>query len=270
MIVFPNGKINIGLRVLEKRSDGYHNIESIMVPVAFCDILEVVPSFNNFSFDSSGITIDSSANKNLCIQAYELMKRNYPIQEAKIHLHKLIPPGSGLGGGSSDATFTLALLRRIFGLKFCNNELEDLAIMLGSDCPFFVANKPQFIEKTGIATHRFIKLPPFYTVIVLPGIAVSTAWAYGHVKPSGQRLPKLDKVTNNYNEWPKLLFNDFEEPVFSQYPVLADIKEKLYKSGAFYASMSGSGSSMFGLFEKKPENLDLLQGLELKVTTLLV
>ncbi len=270
MIVFPNGKINIGLRVIEKRSDGYHNIESIMVPVAFCDILEIVPSSDNFTFYSSGIEIDSTCNKNLSLQAYELMKRNYPIHEVKIHLHKLIPPGSGLGGGSSDASFTLILLRRLFGLKFCNNELEDLAMMLGSDCPFFVANKPQLIEGTGIATHRFIQFPPFRVVIVLPDIAVSTAWAYNKVKPSGQRLPEPKKIINNYNEWPKLIFNDFEEPVFSEYPVLADIKEKLYENGAFYAAMSGSGSSIFGLFEEKPDNLEFLKDFEYRVTRILV
>jgi 4-diphosphocytidyl-2-C-methyl-D-erythritol kinase len=269
MIVFPNAKINLGLRIIEKRQDGYHNLESYMVPVAFYDVLEIVPSENGFSFSSSGIKLDTSSRHNLCVQAYDLIKRNYPIKPVKIYLHKLIPAGSGLGGGSSNATFTLSLLRRIFDLKFCNNELEDLAIMLGSDCPFFVINKPQEINNIGITTRNFLPLPDFNIVIVTPGFNISTAEAYRHVKPSGKSIPNSKDLIGNYDKWPDLLFNDFEDYAFGLFPILADIKSKLYEMGAFYASMSGSGSAIYGLFKQGPANMDMLSGFNHRLTKII-
>lgn len=253
MIVFPNAKINLGLRVLNKRSDGYHNIQSYMIPVRLCEALEIVPSADGFSFSSSGIPVSGPDEDNLCVKAFRLMEKNYHINPVKIHLHKIIPIGSGLGGGSADGAFTLTLLRRLYDLKICNNELEMMASMLGSDCPFFIINKPQMIEDTGKPTQKFIHLPSYHIVIVIPDVSISTSWAYSIVKPLNEPLPAVESFINLEDKWSKLLINDFEEAVFKHYPVLAEIKETLYRSGAFYASMSGSGSAIFGLFRELPE-----------------
>lgn len=252
MIVFPNAKINLGLRILNKRSDGYHNIQSYMIPVSLCDALEIVPSPGEFSFSSSGLPINCSEEHNLCVKAYRLMEKSYNIGAVKMHLHKIIPSGSGLGGGSSDAANTLILLRRIFDLKLCNNELEMMAATLGSDCPFFIVNKPQLIEETGKPTQKFIHLPTYHIVIVIPDFSISTAWAYSVVKPLNEPLPPVEAILNHEDDWTNILPNDFEVPVFKNYPKLAEIKETLYKAGAFYASMSGSGSAIFGLFRELP------------------
>jgi len=253
MIVFPNAKINLGLRILNKRSDGYHNIQSYMIPVNLCDALEIVPSPDEFSFSSSGLPFSGPDEDNLCVKAFRLVEKNYHISPVRIHLHKIIPIGSGLGGGSSDAAFALTLLRRLFDLKLCNNELEMMASMLGSDCPFFIVNKPRLIEDTGKPTQKFLHLPTYHIVIVIPDVQVSTAWAYGIVKPNNEPLPAMEALINHEDNWPELLINDFEGPVFKHYPVLAEIKETLYRSGAFYASMSGSGSAVFGLFRELPD-----------------
>lgn len=253
MIVFPNAKINLGLRILNKRSDGYHNIQSYIIPVNLCDALEIVPSPDEFSFSSSGLPIEGPVEDNLCVKAFRMMEKNYHINPVRIHLHKIIPIGSGLGGGSSDAAFALVLLRRIFNLKLCNNELEMMASMLGSDCPFFIINKPQLIEETGKPTQKFIHLPSYHILIVIPEVPISTAWAYSIVKPLNEPLLAVEALINREHKWPELLINDFEGPVFKHYPKLAEIKETLYNSGAFFASMSGSGSAIFGLFRELPD-----------------
>lgn len=250
MIVFPNAKINLGLRIISKRHDGYHDLESYMVPIGLTDVLEIVPSENGFSFSSSGLSIDGDEDQNLCVKAFRLLQRTYDIPDVNIHLHKLIPMGSGLGGGSSDGAFTLSLLRKLFNLKFCNAELETLAAMLGSDCPFFIVNKAQLISGKGTPTHKFIRLPSYHVVVVIPPVSVSTSWAYSQIKPSGIPMPTADVLLDNVDKWPELLFNDFEEPIFNQYPILAEVKQKLYNEGAFYASMSGSGSAVYGLFKE--------------------
>lgn len=260
MIVFPNAKINLGLRILKKRTDGYHDIHSYMVPVNFCDALEIVPSHDGFSFSTSGINIEPGVRENLCVQAYELMKQTYDISEVKIHLHKLIPPGSGLGGGSSDAAFTLSLLRKLHNINVCNSEIEGLASLLGSDCPFFVTNKPQLVQFTGTPSHKFLRLKNYYVVIVIPPVHISTPWAYSIITPSGVELPDPDTILTDEDKWPELLVNDFEEPVFKYYPELREIKNKLYKSGAFFASMSGSGSAIYGLFRTTPQVENLFEG----------
>lgn len=250
MIVFPNAKINLGLRILRKRNDGYHDIQTYMVPVNFCDALEIVPSLDGFKFSTSGIPIDSKPDNNLCVQAYELMKQTYGVEPVKIHLHKVIPPGSGLGGGSSDAAFALTLLRKLFTLKFCDSELEGLAALLGSDCPFYILNKPQLIQHTGTPSHKFLRIKKYEVVIVIPPVHISTRWAYSVITPSGIEIPDAATIMADEDRWRELLINDFEEPVFQHYPQLKDIKDKLYKSGAFYASMSGSGSAVYGLFHE--------------------
>ncbi len=258
MIVFPNAKINLGLRILEKRPDGYHNIQSYMIPVTFSDALELVPS-DVFEFSSTGLDIHVTDNDNICVKAFRLMERTYGVKPVKMHLHKIIPPGSGLGGGSSDGAFTLIILRKLFNLKLCNNELEIMAAMLGSDCPFFIVNKPQLVEHTGKPTHKFLRLPQYHIVIVIPPFSISTARAYSMVKPSGTELPDASRLLKNEANWPELLVNDFEEPLFNQHPELPAIKNKLYQAGAFYASMSGSGSAIYGLFHKEPDVAGLFE-----------
>lgn len=257
MIVFPNAKINLGLRVLNKRPDGYHNIESYMVPVNLCDALEIVPSNDGFEYSSSGIAIDVAEDKNIVIAAFHKMQSEYDIKPVKIHLHKVIPPGTGLGGGSSDGAYTFSLLRRLYDLKICNNELEELSSLIGSDCPFFIINKPLKVEGKGMPTRQFLRIPQYYVVIIIPNLNISTAWAYSIVKPSNIKLPQPEEILNHEDQWKDLLFNDFEEVIFKNHPVLAQIKQALYKAGAFYASMSGSGCSIYGLFKQEPQ----IQGL---------
>ncbi len=253
MIVFPNAKINLGLRILNKRPDGYHNLESYMIPVNFCDALEIVPSDNEFSYSSSGIPVDTNIEKNLVVIAWGQMSKVYNLKPVRIHLHKMIPMGSGLGGGSADAAFTVSLLRRLYDLKICNNELEKLSEGIGSDCPFFIINKPQKIEGKGRPTRHFLRLPKYFIVIVIPDIKISTSQAYSIVKPSNEKLPEPDAILNHEDQWKHLLINDFEEVAFNLHPQLSTIKEDLYNAGAFYASMSGSGSSIYGLFNTKPQ-----------------
>lgn len=230
-----------------------------MVPIGLSDVLEIVPSNEGFSFSSSGLTIDGPEDQNLCVKAFRILQRAYDIPDVKIHLHKIVPMGSGLGGGSSDGAFTLSMLRKLFNLKFCNAELETLAAMLGSDCPFFIVNKPQLVTGKGIPTHKFLRLPNYHVVVVIPPVSVSTSWAYSQIKPSGMPMPETIEILAAEDKWPDLLFNDFEEPIFNQYPVLAEVKQKLYNKGAFYASMSGSGSAIYGLFR---EPIDCRQDFE--------
>ncbi len=260
MIVFPNAKINLGLRILNKRSDGYHNIQSYMIPVNLCDALEIVPSADDFSFHASGVPVDGPDEQNLCVRAYRLMQANYNTGNVKMHLHKIIPAGSGLGGGSSDAASVLTLLRRMFDIKICNNELEMMASTLGNDCPFFIVNKPQLIEDKGRPTQKFMHLPSYHIVIVIPDFSISTSWAYSKVQPTNQMLPDADALTGNEEHWTELLVNDFEKPLFGYYPQLLEIKVTLYNKGAFYASMSGSGSAIFGLFREMPDVNGLFPG----------
>ncbi|HLO91506.1 MAG TPA: 4-(cytidine 5'-diphospho)-2-C-methyl-D-erythritol kinase [Lentimicrobium sp.] len=253
MIAFPNAKINLGLRILRKRGDGYHDIQTYMVPVSMCDALEIVPSNEGFAYTGSGILVDGSEDSNLCVKAYRLYEKYYKVNTVKIHLHKIIPMGAGLGGGSSNGAFTLTLLRKLNNLKLCNAELEGMAALLGSDCPFFILNRPQLIEQTGVPTHKYLHIPQYHVVIVVPDIHINTAWAYSIIKPSGVNIPDQEMLLNKEDNWPELLYNDFEEPVFSHFPVLSEIKKELYDAGAFYASMTGSGSAIYGLFKNKPE-----------------
>lgn len=253
MIVFPNAKINLGLRILRKRTDGYHDIQSYMLPVNLCDALEIVPSYDTFGYSSSGLPIAGDEEDNLCVKAVRLMESYYEIPPVKVHLHKIIPSGSGLGGGSSNGAFALSLLRRLYAMKLCNAELEGLAAVLGCDCPFFVINKAQLIEGTGHPTHKFIHLPDYDIVIVVPKLSISTTWAYSIITPSGTKLPSHEEVVDNEENWKDMMVNDFEAPIFSHFPELAHIKRTLYEAGAFYASMSGSGSAVYGLFKSKPD-----------------
>jgi len=250
VVVFPNAKINLGLGIISKREDGYHNISSCFYPIPLSDILEVFPS-NSFRFNSSGIDIPDDTNGNLCIKAYELLKADFDLKPVNIHLHKIIPIGAGLGGGSADASFTLKCLNEIFSLKLSTQQLESYASKLGSDCPFFIESKPVLAEGTGnIFSKIDVDLSGLYLVLINPGIHVSTAQAYSKVTPASPVKSINDILSEPIDNWQSGLKNDFEPSVFSQFPEIEEIKTALIKAGALYASMSGSGSSVYGLFEK--------------------
>jgi 4-diphosphocytidyl-2-C-methyl-D-erythritol kinase len=248
MIVLPNAKINLGLNILRKREDGYHDIASILYPVKdLCDILEILPSAE-FSFSTSGITIPDDGN--ICKKAFELLKQDFKIGNIKLHLHKQIPIGAGLGGGSADGAFTLKALNILFDLKLSNTELEKYALQLGADCPFFIDNTPKYI--TGIGekmTAIDLDLSAYEIKFIFPELHISTAEAYIGVTPKQAETDLLDLISQPIENWKKTVKNDFEISAFSKYPELAKMKEKLYADGAIYASMTGSGSVLYGVFD---------------------
>ncbi len=258
MITFPNCKINLGLWVTERRHDGYHNIQTVMFPVPWCDILEIVPATGaETTLTATGIHIESGSENNLCYKAWRLMADRYEIPPVSIHLHKVIPAGAGLGGGSSDASFTLRMLNTIFSLNLDNEILRLLAVQLGMDCPFFIDNVPSLSTGRG----EFLKpvtlnLDGFYLLIVKPPVHVSTAAAFLAIKPVFRENSIDELASLPIQEWKKLLHNDFEDSVFDLYHEIEDIRNILYRKGALYAAMSGSGSAVFGLFEKGTGEMD--------------
>jgi 4-diphosphocytidyl-2-C-methyl-D-erythritol kinase len=251
VIVFPNCKINLGLQVLGRRPDGYHNIRSVFYPLPFRDVLEIIPS-ETFGFSISGLPVPGIPSENLCIKAYHLLKSRLPgLPPVRIWLHKHIPMGAGLGGGSADAAFLLAAINSQFGLGLSEGELCEDALKLGSDCPFFVVNRPCLAEGRGEELKIVnLDLSPYSFMLVHPGIPISTSQAFAAISPSTPGEDLLDIVQQPLSSWRDRLINDFEEPAFKKYPWLQGIREKLYASGALYASMTGSGSSFFGIFEK--------------------
>lgn len=253
MVVFPNAKINLGLNILRKRPDGYHDIASCFVPVPYTDVLEILPA-KKFSFASSGIAIPGNEKNNLCIKAYQLLQKDFQLPPVQIHLHKVIPIGAGLGGGSADASFTLRCLNEMFELYLDDFFLEEYAAKLGSDCPFFIRNETVVAYGTGTEFEEInLSWQNPYLVLVTPPIHVATAEAYAGVGPDDSRPdPKEIIEKKPLPEWKELLRNDFETTVFQKYPAIAEIKDKLYKAGATYASMSGSGASVYGIFELPP------------------
>jgi 4-diphosphocytidyl-2-C-methyl-D-erythritol kinase len=258
MIVFPNAKINIGLNVIEKRDDGFHNIESCFFPVAWKDALEVVES-KEFAFSSSGIAIPNDSN--IVIDAYNLLKEKHSLPNIAIHLHKGIPIGAGLGGGSADGAFMLKLLNEMFKLNHSQSKLEDYAAQLGSDCPFFIDNEPKFVEGTGnVFSNIALDLSDLYLALVYPDIHIETKSAYHGLVPNKPEynLKEVLEVTM-LSEWQEVVKNDFEKTTD---PAVLDLKQKLYDSGAIYASMSGSGSAVYGLYTKKPD-IDSIPGSKL-------
>lgn len=257
MIVFPNCKINLGLNITRKREDGFHDLETVFYPIYIKDALEVIqqPDANALTtFSQSGITIEGNANDNLCLKAYHLLKKDFPqLPNIQLHLHKVIPMGAGLGGGSSDGAFTLKLLNQKFQLGLSVEQLIDYALQLGSDCPFFIINQPCFATGRGEFLQKInVDLSAYHFIIVNPGIHVNTSWAFTQLTPqlTGQSIS--DIITQPVNNWRDVLINDFERPVFEKYPEIKAIKEKLYEAGAVYASMSGSGSTVYGIFTTKP------------------
>lgn len=251
MVVFPNAKINIGLNILSKRDDGYHDIESCFYPIPFCDVLEIVPS-DNLGFTSTGIEIPGDADSNLCLKAYQLLKEDFDMPPVKIHLHKVIPIGAGLGGGSADATFTLKALNQMFKLNLTDDKLEKYASQLGSDCPFFVQNKPVIAKGTGnIFEPIDINLKGMYLQLIYPDIHISTKQAYAGVVPNDDDQNLSIDLGKNISDWKTTIKNDFETSVFNQFSEVEKVKNDFYQYGALYASMTGSGSAVFGIFEKE-------------------
>ena len=251
MIAFPNAKINLGLNVVSKRPDGYHNIQSCFYPVAWCDILEIIPA-DEFSFTTSGLVIPGSRHQNLCVKAYQLIEKEHDIGPVQLHLHKVIPMGAGLGGGSSDGTFTLKLLNDLFELQLSDETLRQYAAQLGSDCSFFVENRPTYVSGTGNVFHDIqINLKDYKICIIHPGDHVSTVEAYTGIKP---KMPErsIDRIIEQHDivQWKDNLINDFEISVVPRIPKITTIKNDLYTYGALYASMTGSGSAVYGIFDK--------------------
>ncbi len=253
MIVFPNCKINLGLNVISKRDDGYHNLETVFYPLPFYDVLEIIKSDNNQNeLFISGIEIDGEQENNLCLKAYNLLKKDFPgLPFVKIYLQKNIPSGAGLGGGSADGAFMLKLLNEKFNLNLSEAQLLHYALQLGSDCPFFIINKPCFAQQRGEVLEKIeLDFSPYKILLVNPQIYINTTWAFTQIKPSVPYLLISEIIQKPVSEWKQHLKNDFELPVFKAHPPIKKIKNDLYEMGAIYAAMSGSGSTMFGIFNK--------------------
>jgi 4-diphosphocytidyl-2-C-methyl-D-erythritol kinase len=252
MLTFPNAKINLGLLITEKRTDGFHNLQSCFYPVGWTDMLEVI-SAENFSFSNSGLPIPGNASTNLCVCAYELVKADFDLPPVQMHLHKIVPIGAGLGGGSADAAFALKLLNDQFTLGLSVSHLQVYARKLGSDCAFFIENKPAYcLEKGDVFEEIAIDLSGYYILLVYPNIAISTAEAYVNVRPRKPEQSLRQHLQEPIETWRHVVHNDFEASLFPSYPVLSGIKQQLYDSGAVYASMSGSGSTVYGIFNAPP------------------
>ncbi len=278
MICFPNAKINIGLHVVSRRKDGYHNLETVFYPIGLKDALEIIPSPENsgeeikFSksmestiksselssrkhrFFQSGIAIEGKPETNLVIKALNLIATEKKLPKIDIHLLKKIPLGAGLGGGSSDAAFMLSLLNKTFNLGYTIEELLLRASRLGADCPFFILNRPTFATGTGNKLEPIeLDLSNYILLIVKPDVMISTREAYAMITPRKPDLPLKEIIRKPVERWRELLKNDFEPSIFKKNPEICRIKHQMYEMGAVYASMSGAGASLFGLFEKKPD-----------------
>jgi 4-diphosphocytidyl-2-C-methyl-D-erythritol kinase len=268
MICFPNAKINLGLRVVSRRTDGYHNIETVFYPAPLYDALEIVPSETNETvFSQTGIPIGGNPGDNLVMKAVRLLEKDFDLPKIAVYLRKQIPFGAGLGGGSADAAFMLKLLNDWADLNLSVEQLEKYAGQLGADCPFFIRNTPVFAEGTGdIFTPVEISLKGYYLVIANPDIHVSTQEAYAGITPKhpDSRLSEIIRLP--VEEWKGRMVNDFEEGIFARHPILGEIKQMLYDRGAIYASMSGSGSSLFGIFEKPGGGQLGITNYELRIT----
>lgn len=254
MVCFPNCKINLGLHITGKRPDGFHSLETVFYPVGLTDIMEII-SAASLSFQSTGLSIPGTADSNLCLKAYHLLKKDFPdLPPVKIYLHKTIPMGAGLGGGSADGAFALQLLNNKYKLNLSNNQLISYAAELGSDCPFFILNQACYATGRGeILEPIALDLSAWHFVLVNPGIHIPTKWAFEQITPgpSGKDLKAIMQLP--VENWKEQLSNDFEAPIAKAHSVIQEIKHELYAAGASYAAMSGSGSTVFGLFREKPE-----------------
>ncbi|MCK6616726.1 MAG: 4-(cytidine 5'-diphospho)-2-C-methyl-D-erythritol kinase [Cyclobacteriaceae bacterium] len=260
MIVFPPCKINLGLHIISKRPDGYHEIETCFYPIPLTDVLEIIPS-KEFSFSQTGVKLEGRPTDNLVVQAYQLLSKDYVIPPASIHLHKLIPAGAGLGGGSSDAAHTLNLLNEIFELGISGATLQHYAIRLGSDCSYFLNTGPMLGKGKGeMLSPVILDLKGYTLILVKPPVHISTADAYRGVTPKQPAESLKVVLESGIEQWKNRLVNDFEFSVFARHPEIRQIEEVLYAHGAVYASMSGSGSSVYGIFKQPIDLSGLFSG----------
>ncbi len=262
MITFPAAKINIGLQVLGKREDGFHDLNTIFYPIPFFDALEVIndDSSEDILLTQTGFKLDTTESTNLVAKAYYLLKEKHPeIKGAHVHLHKSIPAGAGLGGGSSDAASMLKLLNDCFALNLTKEQLSVYALTLGSDCPFFIYGKPSLAQGRGEKlTEINLDLTPYDILIVNPGIHISTAWAFSQLQKFSKPALLEQHVLQPVSEWKQSIVNDFEMPVGQAHPEIRETIDLLYNAGAMYASLTGTGSTVYGIFkkdEKPPINL---------------
>lgn len=257
MICFPNAKINLGLNITEKRSDGFHNIETVFYPIGWCDALEIIeskPPTKKFNLQLSGIPISGHLDDNLLFKAYQLIEKETALPNIDVFLHKALPMGAGLGGGSADAAFFINLLNDQFQLQLDEHKRTNIARTLGSDCAFFIKNKPVFaFEKGDVFEKLELDLSSYFIAIVYPGIHSNTKDAYSLVKPKLPQKSILEIIKQPMTTWKDELENDFERSIFSKYPEVQKTKQLLYDQGAIYASMSGSGSAVFGIFNALPD-----------------
>ncbi|MDR1090569.1 MAG: 4-(cytidine 5'-diphospho)-2-C-methyl-D-erythritol kinase [Prevotella sp.] len=260
MICFPNAKINLGLNIVSRRNDGYHNLETIFYPIPVKDALEITVKKEQDAdtFIEAGIRVDSSPESNLAMKALKLMRENYDFPFVEVYLLKKIPFGAGLGGGSADASFMLKLINKTFGSGATDEELASLAVRLGADCPFFIYNRPMFATGIGeIFEPVDFSLKGYSLVLIKPDIHVSTKDAFSLIKPTSPNISLKEIIKKPVQEWKGVMINDFEKSVFEKCLAIGSIKESLYRKGALYASMTGSGSSVFGIFDKYPEIDDI-------------
>jgi len=253
MIIFPNCKINLGLHILRKRDDGFHDLETIFYPIPLRDGLEIIQHPNpvtDIEYSSSGLSVEGNTSDNICVKAYRLLKQDFPdLPAVKMHLHKVIPMGAGLGGGSADGAFTLLLLNRKFNLGLQEQELINYALQLGSDCPFFIKNRPCFATGRGEHLEEIpLDLSAYKFVLVNPVIHINTGWAFSQLVPNSTQRSLKDIIKTPVGNWKDELKNDFEKPILLKHPEIGHCIDTLYKAGAIYAAMTGSGSTVYGLF----------------------
>ncbi|MCX6286301.1 MAG: 4-(cytidine 5'-diphospho)-2-C-methyl-D-erythritol kinase [Bacteroidetes bacterium] len=262
MIVKPNCKINLGLNVVRKRMDDYHDIETVFYPVGLCDSIEINTSADNrLRFSSTGLRIPGDAASNLCIQAFELIQEHFKIPAVDIRLQKNIPMGSGLGGGSADGAFTLKALNEMFRLGLSKEQLKAFASRLGSDCTFFIENEPAFAKGRGELLEKTVaNLSGFYILLAIPQLHMNTAEAYSMMQPGRPATSLKEIISLPVIQWKGKLINDFESHVCQRFPLIGKIKELLYEKGAVYSAMSGSGSAVYGLFNEIPAVEGLFPG----------
>ena len=261
MITFPNAKINLGLNIIEKRPDGYHNLETIFYPINLQDALEVTRRENNdkeYTLHISGSPLEGEPEDNLVVKAYKLLKKDYPgLLPVDIHMYKHIPAGAGLGGGSSDAACMIKLLNDKFSLGLSTERMEEYAVKLGADCAFFIRNKPVFATGIGNLFEPVeLSLKGYHIILIKPDIFVSTRNAFAEIKPVRPAVSLKEIVKQPIETWKSSMKNDFEDSVFKKFPEIAAIKDELYDLGAVYAAMSGSGSSVYGIFKAPIENVE--------------
>lgn len=260
MITYPNCKINLGLYILEKRADKYHNLETVFYPIPLSDILEIIENKDpanspTFPLSTSGLSIQGTTSSNLCVKAYKLLKKDFPkMPWVRVHIHKIIPIGAGLGGGSSNGAFALKMYNDLFNLQLTEEKLMEYAAVLGSDCPFFIKNKACHAMGRGEILNEIpLDLSAYKFVVVNPGIYVNTGDAFRDIVPRHPGKSLLDIIRLPPAEWKDVLVNDFEKTLFIKYPEIESVKQQLYKAGAVYASMSGSGSTVYGLFDRSAD-----------------